>query len=57
MGKITALLAEAERPEAYADAMAKRMYKRDALAFCAPAELQGIVAALVKDAKRHGRQV
>jgi len=55
MGKITALLAEAKRPDAYAEAMARRMYKRDALAFCTVPELQGIVAALVKDAKRHGR--
>lgn len=55
MGKITALLAEAKRPDAYAEAMARRMYKRDALAFCTLPELQGIVAALVKDAKRNGR--
>ncbi|GAB6035802.1 regulatory protein GemA [Fundidesulfovibrio butyratiphilus] len=55
MGKITALLAEAKRPDAYADAIARRIYKRDSLAFCTVRELQGVVAALVKDAKRHGR--
>ncbi|MBI4804443.1 MAG: regulatory protein GemA [Desulfovibrio sp.] len=54
-GKITALLAEANRPDAYAEAMVLRMYKRDKLAFCTPKELQGIIAALSKDAKRHGR--
>lgn len=57
MGKITAYLAEAGRPDAYADGMAKRMYKHDSVAFCTPKELQGIVAALAKDAKRHGRRV
>ncbi len=56
MGKITALLAAAERPETYADAMARRMYRRDKLTFCTPKELQGIITALSKDAKRHNRQ-
>ncbi len=56
MGKITALLAEARRPDSYAEAMASRMYKRDALTFCTPKELQGVIAALSRDARRHGRR-
>ena len=57
MSKITALLTEAGRKEEYAEAMALRMYKRDKLNFCEPKELQGIITALSKDAKRHGRRV
>jgi len=56
MGKITALLAEAKRPDAYAEAMARRMYRRDKLDFCTPKELQGVIAALSRDAVRHGRR-
>ncbi|GFK94442.1 hypothetical protein NNJEOMEG_02287 [Fundidesulfovibrio magnetotacticus] len=56
MGKITALLTEAGRKEEYAEGIARRMYKRDKLDFCAPKELQGIITALSKDAKRHGRR-
>lgn len=56
MGKITALLAEGQRPDAYAEAIARRMYKRDKLEFCTPKELQGVITALSKDAKRHGRR-
>jgi len=53
--KIEALLAEAGRPWAYAVSMAKRMYKRDRLEFCDTAELQGIIVALIADARKHGR--
>jgi len=56
MGKITALLAEGQRPDAYAEAIARRMYRRDKLEFCTPKELQGVITALSKDAKRHGRK-
>lgn len=55
--KITALLAEAGRPEDYAEGIARRMYKVDAIGFCKPEQLQGVIAALVRDAKRHGRAV
>lgn len=54
LGKIEALLADAGRPWAYAAGMAKHMYKKDALAFCDGQELAGIIAALVKDAKKRG---
>lgn len=55
VGKIEALLAEAGRPWAYADAMAARMYKVERVEWCDTKQLQGLVAALVYDAKRHGR--
>lgn len=54
--KIEALLAAAGRPWAYADGMAARMYKVSRTAFCNPKQLQGLIAALVYDAKRHGRR-
>lgn len=57
LGKIEALLAEAGRPWAYVEAMAKAMYKKDALAFCNGQELGGLITALMLDAKRHGRRV
>lgn len=55
LGKIEALLAEAARPWEYAIALAKRMYQKEALEFCDQAQLQGVIAALVRDAQRHGR--
>lgn len=54
--KIEALLAEAQRPWSYADTLAKRMCKVDSLTFCKPEHLSKIIAALVKDAQRHGRR-
>jgi phage gp16-like protein len=50
--KIEALLADARRPWAYADGMAKRMYGKDLVAFCNEDEWQGIIAALVRDQRR-----
>lgn len=54
--KIEAMLAEANRAWAYADGIAKHMFHVERVAFCNPAQLQGIIAALVKDAQRHGRR-
>jgi phage gp16-like protein len=54
--KIEAMLTAAARPWAYADGMAKRMFHVERVAFCNPAQLQGIIAALVKDAQRHNRR-
>lgn len=48
--KIEALLTDAGRDWTYAKAMAKHMYKREALEFCHAGQLAGIVAALEKDA-------
>ncbi|USE78083.1 regulatory protein GemA [Cupriavidus gilardii] len=55
VGKIEALLAEAERPWSYADAMAKRMFGIEKIDWCDVDQLWRIAAALQKDAKRHGR--
>lgn len=52
MQKIEALLADAQRPWQYAEAMARGMYRKDRLEFCDPGELSGIIAALVKDQQR-----
>lgn len=57
LAKIEALLAEAGRPWAYVNGMVKRMCKVDKLEFCTPAHLSKIISALMKDAKRHGRNV
>lgn len=54
--KIEALLAEAHRPWAYADGMAKRMFRVEKISWCNPEQLQAITAALVYDARRHGRR-
>lgn len=53
--KIEALLTDARRPWSYADAMAKRMFDKDKVAFCNSEEWHNIIAALTKDAERHGR--
>lgn len=55
VGKIEAQLAEAGRPWAYADAMAERMFKVERVEWCDSDQLQRLVAALVYDARRHGR--
>jgi len=56
LSKIEALLAEVGRSWAYADSMAKHMYKVDSIQFCQPEQLRGIVAALVINAKKQGRR-
>lgn len=53
LGKVEALLLEAQRPWAYADGMAKRMFGVDKLAFCHEGQLHKIVAALEIDRRRH----
>ena len=55
IGKIEAQLAEAQRPWAYADGMAKRMFAVEKLDWCDTFQLAKIVAALSYDAKRNGR--
>ena len=50
--KVEALLTDAKRPWAYAEAMALRMYKKQTLTFCNHTELSGIISALMKDAKK-----
>lgn len=55
--KIEALLAEAKRPWSYAVAIAEQMFKKKRLEWCDSNELSGVIAALIKDAERHGRRV
>ena len=55
MTKIEALLTDAGRGWEYAEALAKRICKRDRLEFCGPAELYKIVAALELEARRRLR--
>ncbi|MCC8341592.1 regulatory protein GemA [Pseudomonas stutzeri] len=55
IGKIEAFLAEAERPWAYADAMALRMFKVERVEWLDSGQLQRLVAAFAYDAERHGR--
>jgi len=57
MKKIEALLAEAKYPWSYAKAIAKRMYHKEQLEFCTSTELTGVISALIKDAKKHGRRI
>ena len=54
--KIEAYLTEARRPWAYAQGMARRMFHVDQLEFADAKQLRGIIAALEKDALRHGRR-
>lgn len=48
--KIEALLTDAGKPWAYAEAMAKRMCRKDRIAFCGAGDLAKIIAALEKQA-------
>jgi len=52
LGKIHAMLAEAGRPDAYGDALAKRIVKTERLEWCTPDGLRKIVAALSYDQRR-----
>jgi phage gp16-like protein len=52
IGKIEAHLADAKRPWAYVNAMAKRMFGVDVVQWCDAAQLHKLVAALEYDQKR-----
>lgn len=54
--KIEALIADAGRPWAYADTLAKRIAKKDRITFCSWDDLGKIIAALEYDAKRRQRR-
>jgi phage gp16-like protein len=56
LGKIEALLAEANRTWEYAHGMAKRMFHVDQVQWLTPRQLHKLIAALMADAKRHGRR-
>lgn len=55
MNKVEALLAEAGRAWAYADGMAKHMFKVDRVDFLDDNQLHKLLQALIIDAKRQGR--
>lgn len=50
--RIRQLLQQASRPEAYADAMARRMFQVERLTWCEPDQLRRILSALFYDARR-----
>ncbi|MGK5615283.1 gp16 family protein [Proteus mirabilis] len=52
LSKIEALLTDAGRPWTYAEAMAKRMFRRQALEWLTLDELSDLMKALIIDAKR-----
>ena len=54
--KIEAFLAEAKRPWSYVHRMAKQMGKVERIEWCTGIDLHNIIAALIIDAKRHGRR-
>lgn len=54
--KIEALLADGRLPWSYADAIAKRMFNVDRIAFCDGAQLQKIIAALAANQKKIRRE-
>ena len=54
--KVEALLSEANRPWSYANGMAKRMFGVDQVQWLKPRQLHKLVAALMTDARRHGRR-
>lgn len=56
IAKIKAMLAEAKRPDTYADGMAKKMFHVDRYEWLQGVQLGKLIAALVYDAKRHGRR-
>lgn len=56
MSKIGALLTDMKLSWEYADGIAKQMYKREKLQWCKPAELRGVIAALVnKQRAQHAK--
>lgn len=57
MTKVEALLAEAKRPWSYAHAMAMRMFQVEKVDWLDDEHLQKLLAALIYDAKRHGRSL
>lgn len=52
MKKVEALLADSKLPWSYADAMARRMFKVEKVAWCKPDQLQKLIAALTYSANR-----
>ncbi|UXZ55806.1 regulatory protein GemA [Halomonas sp. 7T] len=55
MAKIEAMLTHAQRPWAYADSMAKRMFKVERVDWLDDDQLHRLMTGLIIDAKRQGR--
>lgn len=53
INKIKAMLATKQRPDSYADGMARKMFHVDRFEWCTEDQLRRIIAALNYDAKRH----
>lgn len=56
VSKVRAFLANAKRPDSYADSMARRMFRVDRYEWLDTDQLGRLVAALWYDARRHGRK-
>lgn len=56
IAKVRAMLAEASRPDSYADAMAKRMFGVEQFIWLRDGDLHKLVAALVYDQKRRRKR-
>lgn len=56
VSKVRAFLTEAERPDAYADGMAQKMFGVDKFEWLDRDQLRRLVAALIYDARRHDRR-
>ncbi len=56
VAKVRAQLAAAGRPDAYADALARRMFGVERFEWCRSHQLRRLVAALTYDARRQGRE-
>ena len=54
--KIRAMLMEAERPDSYADSMAKRMFGVERFEWLPPQQLRRLLVALVYDQRRRQRK-
>ncbi len=59
VAKIRAVLINAAggaRPDAYADAMAQRMFQVERFTWCTPEQLHKLIGALMVDCKRHHQE-
>jgi len=54
--KIAVMLKDAEREKAYADGIARNMFRIERVEFCAPDQLRSIVAALEYDRRRRAEK-
>jgi phage gp16-like protein len=55
LGKVEAMLLDANLPWTYADGIAKRMFGIERVGWCDSQQLRAVITALVKKAQREGR--